>query len=307
MGRHVEGRKARKGCRRKTDKIIVTGYAREAYFAVTTVDLAGFSHLCRCLDALSQRLTMFVIRGEPLPDTNRQKTRRLIHVDPETGECPTFESAERSWFAVDIDKVRKPVAIDPVSDPSGAIEHLIGLLPPELHDASCWWQFTCSQSLPGNEETLSARLWFWLAEPLDDASLTHWARATNKSAGGKLIDESIYRAVQPHYVAKPIFENGLRDPLPRRHGTRAGLDETDTLVIPDPDPADPENWANEGFIGRGVDAYLGEIGGDRGFRHGIRVLDRHRCAREDRTPRRRASPYAGAGRRIAAGQSRLPQ
>ena len=34
------------------------------------------------------------------------------------------------------DKVKKPVAIDPVTDPEGAIEYLIGLLPPELQDAS---------------------------------------------------------------------------------------------------------------------------------------------------------------------------
>ena len=254
---------------RKTDKVIVNGYGKETFFSVTTVDLTGFPHLCRYLETLTQRSTMFVIRGEPLSDTDRKKTRRLIHADPETGECPTFEPAARLWFAVDIDKVRKPAAIDPVADPEGAIEYLIGLLPPELHDASCWWQFTCSQNLPGNEETLSARLWFWLTEPLDDAALTRWGRAANKSAGHKLIDDSIYRAIQPHYVANPIFEDGILDPLPRRHGIRAGLDEAVTLVIPDPDPADPESCGREGFIGRGVDAYLGDIGGDRGFRHGM--------------------------------------
>jgi hypothetical protein len=254
---------------RKTGKIIKTPYGMEKLFTVTTVDLTGFGQLCRCLDTLTGRPFMFVIRGEMLPGADGKKTRRLVHPDPETGEVATFEPAARTWFAVDIDKVKKPVAIDPVTDPEGAIEHLIGLLPPELHDASCWWQLTCSQSLPGNEETLSARLWFWLAEPLDDASLTRWARATNKSAGHKLIDDSLYRAIQPHYVANPIFEDGMRDPLPRRHGVRTGLDEAVTLVIPDPDPTDPENWADEGFVGRGVDTYLGDIGGDRGFRAGM--------------------------------------
>jgi hypothetical protein len=121
---------------RKTGKIIKTDYAREKHFRVQQVDLNGFGHLCKCLDRLTQRPFAFVIRGAPLPDTDLDKTRRLAHPDPETGEIATFAEAERSWFAVDIDKVRKPVPIDPVVDPEGAIEYLIGLLPPELWDAS---------------------------------------------------------------------------------------------------------------------------------------------------------------------------
>jgi hypothetical protein len=252
---------------RKTSKIIVTDYGRETFFGAAIADVNGFSHLCRCLDDLTQQRTVFVIRGTPLPNVDlNKKMRRLLHPDPKTDDGATFGPAPRSWFAVDIDKVARPVTIDPVIDPDGAIEHLIGLLPPELYDASCWWQFTCSQSLPGNEETLSARLWFWLAEPLDDASLTRWARATNKSAGRKLIDVSLYNAIQPHYIADPIFEDGACNPLPHRHGIRTGLDEAVSLVIPDPDPIDPESWGEAGFIGRGVEAFLNEIGGERGFR-----------------------------------------
>jgi hypothetical protein len=248
---------------RKTEKIIKTDYGRETHFRVQQVDLNGFDHLCKCLNRLTQRPFAFVIRGEPLPDTDLNKTRRLAHPDPETGEIATFEEAPRLWFAVDIDKARKPVAIDPVSDPEGAIEYLIGLLPPELHDASCWWQFTCSCCLPGCEDTLSARLWFWLIEPLDDASLTRWANCANKT--GKLIDPSIYRPVQPHYVADPIFEEGMRDPLPRRHGVRVGLDNAVSLLIPEPSIADPY-VGGEGYVGIGIEGHLAEIGGERGFR-----------------------------------------
>jgi hypothetical protein len=159
--------------------------------------------------------------------------------------------------------LRRPVAIDPVADPEGAIEYLIGLLPPELQDASCWWQFTCSQSLPGCEDTLSARLWFWLREPLDDAALTRWAHCANKT--GKLIDPSIYRAVQPHYVADPVFEEGMRDPLPRRHGVRIGLDKAVSLLIPEASVDDPY-IGGDGYVGIGIEGHLAEIGGERGFR-----------------------------------------
>jgi hypothetical protein len=248
---------------RETGKLIVTGYGKEKHFRVQTVELRGFEHLCRCLDRLTACPFSFVIRGEPLPGIDREKARRLIYADPETGEPPTFTEAPRQWLAVDIDRVKKPVAIDPVGDPDDAIEHLIGRLPPELADASCWWQFTSSQNLPGHEDALSARLWFWLAEPLDDASLTSWAISANKA--GKLIDPSLYRAVQPHYVAHPIFEDGMWDPLPRRHGARVGLDESVSLVIPQPSDEDPY-VAREGYVGSGVAGHLAEIGGDRGFR-----------------------------------------
>jgi hypothetical protein len=250
---------------RKTDKITITSYGRETHFQVKQVDLSGFDHLCRCLDTLTQRPFAFVIRAAPLHDADLAKTRRLLHADPETGDPATFAAAARNWFTADIDKVRKPVAIDPVVDPDDAIEHLIGLLPPELHDASCWWQFTCWQSLPGCEDTLSARLWFWLLDPLDDASLTRWALSANKALGGRLIDPSLYRAVQPHYVADPIFEDGMRDPLPRRHGIRVGLDKAVSPLIPEPSAADPY-VDGEGYVGLGVEGHLAEIGGERGFR-----------------------------------------
>jgi hypothetical protein len=249
---------------RKTGKIVKTDYGREKHFRVRIVEFTSFAHFCRCLDRLTQCPFDFVIRGEPLPGTDLQKARRLVHQDPETGESATFTEAPRSWFAADLDKIPKPVAIDPVTDPDGAIEYLIGLLPPELHDASCWWQFTCSQNLPGHEETLSARLWFCLLEPLDDAALTRWARAANRAAGTKLLDDALYRAVQPHYVAAPIFDN-LPDPLPRRHGVRVGLDETVSLVIPEPVNDDPY-VAGDGYVGLGVNGHLAEIGSERGFR-----------------------------------------
>jgi hypothetical protein len=250
---------------RKTSKIVKTDYGREKHFRVQVVDLTSFTHLCRCLDRLTRRPFAFVIRGEPLPGIDLQNARRLLHEDPETAEAATFVEAPRSWFAVDIDKVKRPALIDPVTDPDGAIEHLMGLLPPELHDGSCWWQFTCSQSLPGHEDTLSARLWFWSLDPLDDASLTRWATNANKASGTKLVDSSLYRVVQAHYVADPIFEDGMRDPLPRRHGVRVGLDKAVSLLIPEPSVDDP-HIGGDGYIGLGIEGHLLEIGGERGFR-----------------------------------------
>ena len=250
----------------KTGKVVKSPYGNEKHFRISTISLTGFAGLTECLYGLTQQPCAFVVRGAALPETNRERARRLLHDDPETGDKATFAEASRHWFAVDLDKVPRPASVDVVDDPDGAVEFLVGLLPPELHEASCWWQFTSSQSLPGAEGTLSARLWFWNLVPLDDASLTRWALATNKP-DGKLIDASLYRAVQVHYVANPIFQDAAVDPLPRRCGTYVGLDTSVSLVIPEPDPVDPYAYGGGGFVGLGVDAFLAQIGGERGFRY----------------------------------------
>jgi hypothetical protein len=150
----------------------------------------------------------------------------LLHRDPKTGDEPTFSAAPRRWFALDFDHIQAPALTDAATDPEAAIEHLIGLLPPEFHDASCFWQFTASQSLPDHEGTLSARLWYWAEEPLTDADLTRWAAHVNRS--GRLIDPALFRPVQATYIASPIFDKSFPDPLatlrhpprPRGHGVR---------------------------------------------------------------------------------------
>jgi hypothetical protein len=249
----------------KTGKLIVTGYGRARYFSVREQPIADLVSLSAVLTGLTRAALCFVIRGAPLPGIDRARCRRLRYPDPATGDAATFTDASRHWFAIDLDKLARPVTVDPLADPVDAIEYLIGLLPPELYDASCWWQWTSSQGLPGHTETLSARLWFWSIDSISDAELTRWSRAANQRAGFRLIDPCLYRAVQPHYIASPIFA-GMRDPLPMRHGMRQGLDDAVTLVIPAPERA--FHYANGGgfAVGRGVASYLEEIGGERGFR-----------------------------------------
>jgi Family of unknown function (DUF5906) len=242
-------------------------YGNETYFAVETGAIRDITHLAGVLERLADEPFRFVIRGEPLPGINEKRSRRLLHPDKKTGDPATFRERARHWFMVDIDHIPCPAAIDPISDPDGAIEYVIGLLTPELHDATCSWQLSSSQGVFPGDETISAHLWFWSAVPLDDAELTRWAVAENQIAGHKLIDPAVYRAVQAHYTAKPIFKSDLRDPLPKRYGMRQGLDDAVGLIIPAPNRKNPEEPSHSGYEpGLGVDAYLAEIGGAKGFR-----------------------------------------
>jgi hypothetical protein len=164
------------GINRKTGQIKNRTYDKESHFAVEIVELASFADLAAALTRLVSDRHAFVIRGTPLAGINLNHTRRLLHRDPRTGDEPTFKPQPRRWVAIDMDHINCPIIIDPVTDPDGAIEYLIGLLPPELTDAWAWWQFTSSQSLPGHAETLSARLWYWSEEALDDISLKRAGR-----------------------------------------------------------------------------------------------------------------------------------
>jgi hypothetical protein len=270
----VEGKFATKRFSRhpKTGKFRNRSYDKAYQFRVELRSVSSFDELCAALDDLSRLPHTFVIRGEPLPSTNLHYTKRRFH--PRGGEPATFAEAARRWFAVDMDHIPAPPLSDPVGDPAGTIEHLIGLLPAETHDASCWWQFTSSQSLPRDDGTLdnghlSARLWFWSAVPLADADLKRWAAHANQH--GRVIDPALYHAIQVHYTCAPVFEDGMADPLPRRCGVRRGLEDEISLIIPPADPKRPELASGEGWpVGLGVEAYLAEIGGGKGFHEPIK-------------------------------------
>jgi hypothetical protein len=230
----------------KGGRIRNRAYGLETHFRVDDVAVDGIQALARALERISRHPFGFVVRGALLPGFDPAKTLRRAIAKKTTGEPATFAPRARLWFLADVDEIPCPAAIDPKSDPEGTVEYVLGLLPPELHDAWCWWQFSSSQSV-FSDETLSLHLWFWSETPIDDAALTRWALAANSAAGCKLLDPAVYRTVQPHYLAVPEFVAPVRDPLPRRCGLRQGLDETVSLFIPPPHPKRPAELGNTGY------------------------------------------------------------
>jgi hypothetical protein len=297
----VNRRLASKTFSQKKDGTIQNrSYGNEKYFSVTAIEVAGIGELARALEGLSRNPHAFVVRGEPLPGIDRKRTRRLLHPDRKTGEPATFTEAPRRWVLVDVDEIACPAAIDPKSDPEDAVEHVIGLLPAELHDAWCWWQLSSSQSV-FSDTTISMHLWVWLDAPLGGDELKRWAIAANQSAGYKLIDPALFSAVQAHYVAAPDFVAPLPDPLPRRCGLRQGLDDIVSLIIPPPHPKRRDEPGTEGYDpGRGVKAYLDMIGGPMGF------VSRSRRRSPPTSRSTAAVPIAGRSRRRSARRSTAP-
>jgi hypothetical protein len=257
----IEGRKG------KPPGFKTKSYGNEKYFAVEEIALGGASDLFRELDRLTADSHAFIIRGAPQPGVNRHHTRRLLHKDPKTGEGPSFAPQPRRYLLVDGDHLLEPPLTDLVNRPADAVEHVIGCLSPEFQDVTCFWQLSSSAGLPGSEGFLSLHLWYWCPRPYSDDELTRLANFINRD--GRIIDAAVYRAVQPHYIAAPLFI-GMADPLPVRHGIRQGLEDELELIIPPPDAKDPTKVSDSGYgPGLGVAAYLDRIGGRDGFRSPI--------------------------------------
>lgn len=283
--RAVSGRLATKVIELRDDGTIwKRGFDAERYFAVRRVPLRGFRSLAITLTGLARDPRACVIRGEPLPGVDLEKTRRLLHPDPYTGEAPSFRGTDRRWIALDFDGIPCPAGVDPALDSEDAAQHLAGMLPDEFADASFWWQWTSSQGF--KDDTLNARLWFWLDRPVSEGDLARWAAWVNRGghlaeneretwlvrAGQRFVDPALFRAVQPHYVAAPLFRNGLRDPLLRRYGVCQGLEDEVAIVIPPPEVS-PALLIASGAAGRGgglgFEGYLARIGGADGFNTAI--------------------------------------
>jgi hypothetical protein len=211
-----------------TGKLTLAGYDAGKWFAAESAEVDGIGELSALLTRLERDKTALVIRGELLPAVDprrvRRTKRRVGKVEPYFAE----PVGGRRWVLIDFDKVPIPAHIDIVDDPEGAVEYLVGLLPDEFRDVSCHWQLSSSAGM-GNLGVLSAHLWFWLDRPVTEGGLKRWATTIAVP-----IDRSLFNEVQPHYTAAPIFEAGVRDPLPRRSGLRIGLEDAVQLVVPEP-------------------------------------------------------------------------
>ena len=187
----------------------VSGYAAGMYFNVSAVPVVSLPALSHVLTTIQSNHNVMAIRGAyPAPDFGVLRRKILV------------EDISHHWMMVDIDKYVPPEGTDPVLDPVTAIYRYIEDHLPECFDgAGFHWQLSSSAGHPENREILKAHVWFWLTEPLTSTELTAWADTRSRA-----VDRSIYRVIQPHYTALPLFAPGVSDPVPVRSGFVAGCD-----------------------------------------------------------------------------------
>jgi len=181
--------------------------------------VAGAADLFATLEALSQSPRVMIVRGAILPGVNRSSMRRAHATEP------TLAEAARRWLLIDVDSWRAEIPADDfAADPAGWVPKAVAELPEAFQGAACWYQATASAGIkPG----VRLRLAFWLSRPLTNAEIRKWI------VGWRLpVDAALYTPSQPHYLARPICEAGVADPVDPalRSGILAG--RTDTVEVP---------------------------------------------------------------------------
>lgn len=201
----------------------VEAYDDAASFKVRQIPVADIRGLSALLFKMEKKPQSCIIRGEPIPEPDRQPGGSP---GTWTRTNANFTDAPRSWICIDVDGYR-PGFADPVLEPVLAIRDFIAdCLPKEFLDVSFHWQLSSSAGSAKNRHTLKAHLWFWLAEPRSTAEMYSWATAIGPS-----VDRAVFRRVQVHYTAAPIFEAGVPDPVPLRSGLFEGARDEVPLVL----------------------------------------------------------------------------
>ncbi|MDO9600591.1 MAG: hypothetical protein Q7J47_22960 [Azoarcus sp.] len=182
--------------------------------------LTNFAALCEVLDRIATSVRAAVIRGAPLEEFRTKKKgifRDKYH----------FIDEPHHWVVFDVDKYEP--SVDPIAFPAQAIEEFIKKELPEcFHYVACRWMLSSSAGAPGKAHILKAHLAFWFARPYSSAQLKIWAQAN-----GLNVDLALFDPVQWHYMANPVFEGGIVDPVPVRYGVIDGFEQSVDLVIPE--------------------------------------------------------------------------
>jgi predicted P-loop ATPase len=232
----ADGRRLAKVVRREGDGWHVEGYEAGVRFLPGSIEVAGLEDIEAALWRLAEDRHSCVIRGELRDHARRLSTvNRCQHVQQD-GRQPDWDHARpgRRWVAFDLDKLAVGKPEGRVTADMLAMWAMVARdrLPAPFRRAACVYRLSSSAGLDG-WQTVSMHLWFWLSRPVFDLSWRRWAE------GKSAIDPALFRSVQPHYTADPVFD-GAEDPL---RGLRIGrlFDGPETVEVPE-DLRDAAGW-----------------------------------------------------------------
>lgn len=190
-----------------------------------------------------------------------------------SGKGGTFIEVPRQFAVFDIDGYEYPGEID------GSKESLINaaklirsMLGPIFADVTMTVQMTASYGLATAKNELRMRLWFWSNTPFLPSDLLHYTKnELSKAFPPHKLDPSIFRTVQPIYLARPVLFGGT-DPVPVRwFGVRGGADTFDASLIPEkpivvlPDETPVIGDGDEQEIAHSIEKFLAQE--TKGARH----------------------------------------
>jgi replicative DNA helicase len=194
-------------------------YDAGMFFKCERFPVSDIEGLAATLEALTTESKATVIRGELIEGIDPENVVRRKNKRSD-GLPLCFEEKERRWFMLDCDKT--PITGADLTTAEGCEAAALAVrekLPSELAGAACFWQLS---SKAGFEPETKVHLFFWLDRAMGETELTAWGKAVNAAAGYDLIDVAVFRTVQPHFVANPVFDDGVPDPVAKRCGVLPG-------------------------------------------------------------------------------------
>lgn len=253
------------------------GYDRARTLDAYTVQVAGLDDLFALLHRLVPQPSCCVIRGQLLEGVTAKGIRRLLHVDRETGELPTFVDVPRRWLALDLDGLPMPEGVQ-ATDLAACGTAALATLPEQFHGAACIIQASASHGVkPG----MRLRIWVWLSRPM-------WGHEAKRWLKGSPCDPSVFGAVQPIYTAAPVLAANVADPIPERllvmPGHAAVKVPSPEILAPPLKPQPSTATIREGIAHRYVRAALERAATNianarEGNRHPLIVAEACRLAR----------------------------
>lgn len=207
-------------------------YDNARTFSFKYCELELLEDFAKALEWLANEPHRFIIRGSLLPGLTGWQ-RRLIK--PKDDDPITIECGPRRWVVLDVDGVLVPVGLGASDKLVEAGYHIRDhLLPPYFRGVQCVVSASASTGRKGLC-IARLRLFFALAEPVDNEVLRLWATALSEKC--PFIDPSVMLAHQPIYTARPIFER-CSDPVPAWGRVRLleGYEETLAIELPKTKP-----------------------------------------------------------------------
>jgi hypothetical protein len=206
---------AAKTHKRASDGSLFTeGFNAGKYFEYEYVEFDDLRGLFNVISEASKDPMKLSIRGRLRADAPQRQDGRVRRCSRKQsdGEEPYFEDTDRAWVMIDLDKVENPVELPPAT--VEAMKYLRTLLPLEFHDVECIYSLSASAGL-SDSDRINGHLWFVLDRPVSNQELKTWL-------SGYPVDKALFQAVQAHYIASPMFRDGIIDPIDERNGLLSG-------------------------------------------------------------------------------------
>ena len=127
-------------------------------------------------------------------------------------QIATFIQHHANGAWIDIDELELPTEYADINaSKSDILAYTTAKLPEAFRGVDCHYQFSASMGV--KMDKVRVHLWYWLNRRVSDAEMKAWMGQSDVP-----VDMTLFRPVQPHFTANPIFENGAINPLPNRSG-----------------------------------------------------------------------------------------